>query len=413
MFSDNTATKNNPDRICMVVHEHFPRDFRVRREARALLKAGIKVTIVSLREPGQSFREHWMGLEVIRLPIKRHRGSPLPVYLAEYMMFASLASMVVAGLHPFSRFKVIHIHTPPDFLSVSGLFAKLAGVRVVLDIHDLTPELYASRFRFFGGRLAKELCEKVELGSCLIADRVITTTEAFKDRLVMRGTPKEKILVVSNYPDPEIFGLKPKPKARKKKNEFVIVHHGTMLRRYGQDILLEAFEKVLQRVPEAKLEFYGRGDLLPELKEKARKSCFTNRVRFHGEVAQEEIVNALLKADLCVVPNRTDPIMELAFPTKLLEAIHMGCPVVASATQLVADTFDAGSVKLVEPGNLEMLSEAIIELAQDPEARKKLARKGKKAANDFSWEKEQQKLVRLYRELGCSFDPNSPGGSQY
>ncbi len=397
----NTAAKPT-EKVCMVVHEHFPRDFRVRREARALVKAGLEVTIISLKEPGQPFYEYWMGFEIIRLPVKRHRGSPLAVYMAEYLSFAWMAAYLVALLHSVRRFRVVHVHTPPDFLVMAGWFTKIVGSRLVLDIHDLTPELYASRFGSRGGKVVQRLYEMVELGSCKYADKVVTTTDAFRDRLIARGVAAEKIMVVSNYPDPDLFGIGLRPRIkRKKKDHFIIMHHGTMLHRYGQDILLEAFEKVLEIVPNARLELYGRGDLLPKLEQWVLERKLFDKIRFFGEVPQEEIVKALEQADLCVVPNRTDAIMELAFPTKLLEAIHMGCPVVASATRLVADTFDPGTVRLVEPGDPHALYEALVDLATNPGTRSRLARQAKKTAERFSWEREQNKLVDLYAELGC------------
>lgn len=384
-------------RVCMVVHEHFPRDFRVRREARALAAAGLEVTVVSLKEPGQPASERLDGLKVIRLPIRRHRGKPLAVYLAEYLAFASAASAAVAALHLKRRFDVVHVHSPPDFLIGAGLPARLTGARLVLDDHDLTPELYASRFRGRGGRAARFLTERAEQFSCTLADRVITTTGAFKRLLVERGVPPEKILVLHNCPDPQIF--KPR-RSRKKKSDFVIIHHGTMLHRYGLDILLDAYARVLPEMSPSRLEIYGTGDFLPRLRQIASASPLAGKVTFHGEVSQEQVARALTSADLCVVPNRTDPIMELAFPTKLLEALHVGVPVIASSTRLVAETFPSGGVHFVPPEDPKVLSDAILHLAQNPEARKSLAAEGRKQAKRFSWDREKDKLLGLYGELG-------------
>jgi len=383
-------------RVCMVVHEHFPRDFRVRREARALEQAGFEVTVVSLKQPGQRARERLDGLEVVRLPIKRHRGSPLPVYLSEYLAFAALASACVASLHAVRRFDVVQVHTPPDFLVSAGLMAQVSGARLVLDIHDLTPELYASRFKGAGGRAARFLCERTEWISCALANRVITTTEAFRDLLVQRGVLASKILVLHNCPDPAIFYPQP---AIPGGDGFTFIHHGTILHRYGQDILLEAFARVAGELPKARLEIYGDGDLLPRLRRRVEKPDLAGRVVLHGEVPQERIAGALVRADLCVVPNRTDAIMELAFPTKLLEAIQMGCPVVASATRLVADTFTSGGIRLVPPGEVEPLAAAMLELASDPGALRNLASEGSRQAERFSWAREKQKLIELYTDL--------------
>ncbi len=94
------------------------------------------------------------------------------------------------------------MHSPPDFLIAAGLPLVLSGAKLILDIHDLTPELYASRFRGKGGLAARFLTESAEWTSCAVAHRVITTTHAFRDLLVSRGVPEGKILVLYNCPDP-------------------------------------------------------------------------------------------------------------------------------------------------------------------------------------------------------------------
>jgi glycosyltransferase involved in cell wall biosynthesis len=124
------------------------------------------------------------------------------------------------------------------------------------------------------------------------------------------------------------------------------------------------------------------------------------KVELHGEVPQEEIPGALRRADLCVIPNRSDPIMELAFPTKLLEALLMGVPVVASSTWLVQQTFMDGGVHFVPPGDVEALAGAMLDLAKNRQSREALAAEGKRQVRRFDWKKEQQKLLSLYEDLG-------------
>jgi hypothetical protein len=109
------------NRVCMMVHHYFPRDPRVRREALALARAGQRVTVLCLRRPGEPKRETWQGISIVRLPVQRHRGSPLPVYLAEYLAFAGSASLAGAWLAAQQPFDVVHVHTPPDFLLAAAL----------------------------------------------------------------------------------------------------------------------------------------------------------------------------------------------------------------------------------------------------------------------------------------------------
>ena len=63
------------------------------------------------------------------------------------------------------RFDVVHLHNPPDFLIVAALVPKLLGARVIFDVHDLSPEMFAMRFGDrAGARLADRVLRRVELG---------------------------------------------------------------------------------------------------------------------------------------------------------------------------------------------------------------------------------------------------------
>jgi glycosyltransferase involved in cell wall biosynthesis len=242
--------------------------------------------------------------------------------------------------------------------------------------------------------------EAVERGACRMADCVVTATDAFRRCLIERGVPEEKIRVVHNSPDPEVFDRRRVRPLLRQEKEFRIVHHGTLMHRYGEDLLLEAFGLLVERVPMARLHVYGEGDLLPRLRGMAAIEPLRGKVFLHGEVKQEEIASALAAADVAVVPNRAGGIMDLAFPTKLLEAMQMGVPTVVSATRLVAQTFPEG-VALVPPGDVAALAHTLYELATRPDLRRRLSEEGFRQVQRFNWEGERNKLLEMYRELGC------------
>lgn len=385
-------------RVCMLVHHYFPRDVRVRREARALAAAGHEVRVICLRRPGQPARERWQGIEIVRLPVWRHRGSPLAVYLAEYGAMTGLATAALARHGGLGGFDVIHAHAPPDFLLAAAWPARLRGARLVLDVHDLSPELFGQRFGRRGGRLVRWMLAGTEAAACRLADKVITVTEVFGRRLIERGLDPAKLLVLHNCPDEEIFeGAE--PVSRPAGDAFSIVHHGTLVQRYGVDVLLEAFTLVAPRLPNARLDVFGEGDARPALQARAARAELAGRVTFHGDVLQDELVSALAQADLCAVPNRSDPFTDLLLPTKLLEALRMGVACVASATPTIAQAFSSQEVRLVPPGDPAALAEAILELASDAEGRLVLARAGRAAAERYRWSVEKDRLLELYREL--------------
>ena len=389
-------------RIGMLVHHYFPRDVRVRREARALAAAGYQVTVVCLRQPGQQKREQWRGIEILRQPVRRHRGSPLAVYLAEYLAMTAWSLAAISRLHLTEGFDAIHVHTPPDFLAAAGLAGRLSGAKLVVDVHDLSPELFSNRFGGRGGRLAAGLLQAAEQAACLAADRVITVTEVFRRKLAERGCAASKIHVLHNCPDEEIFSPREDP-PRAEGAGFRVVHHGTLMRRYGLDVLLEAFAQVAVALPHAKLDVFGEGDLEAELRRRADQPDLVGRVQLHGDVSQDRLADELAGADLCVVPNRSDPFTDLLLPTKLLEALRMGRPAIASATPVIDQAFDDDEVYKVPPDDPQALAAAMVALATDDRARAALAKKGHQAADRYLWSEEKKKLLSLYEGLIGAF----------
>jgi len=100
-----------------------------------------------------------------------------------------------------------------------------------------------------------------------------------------------------------------------------------------------------------------------------------------------------------VVPNRSDEFTDLLLPTKLLEALHMGCATISSATRVIAENFSNGGVLLVPPGDIAALSAAMLQLATDSPQRSKLAAAGQKQVRRFAWEREKIRLIELYSDL--------------
>ncbi|MBN2493221.1 MAG: glycosyltransferase family 4 protein [Deltaproteobacteria bacterium] len=382
-------------RVCMLVHHRFPRDVRVRRQARALLAAGAGVRVIALRAPGEPARERWQGIEVRRLPVRRHRGAPIPVYLAEYAAFASMAALRLAAGGPFD---VIHVHAPPDWLLLAALAGRARGARLVLDIHDLSPELYAERFGDAGGALARTALLGSERLACALADRVLTVTRAFARVLASRGVPQGKIGVLHNCPDEEIFSPEGGEERRGRRGELRIVHCGTLVRRYGADVLLDAFGRLALERSGVRLDIYGEGDHTGQLARRIREAPLAGRVFLHGDVPQEQVARALARADLCAVPNRSSAFTDLLLPTKLLEALRMGCPVVASDTPVLREMAAEGA-RLVPPGDADGLYRAMRELCDDAGARARLRRAGLRVARRFAWAEEKQNLLELYREI--------------
>ncbi len=133
-------------RHCMVVYAYYPlTETRVQREAEALVDAGYAVDVICLRDQSEQMRERYRGVEVHRLPVGIDKASLGHQFLS-YVRFCVLAAGHLARLQRQRPYDTVQVHNLPDFLVFSAIVPKLKGVPVLLDLHDLMPEFFASRF---------------------------------------------------------------------------------------------------------------------------------------------------------------------------------------------------------------------------------------------------------------------------
>src|SRR5690606_28501040 len=109
--------------------------------ALALAKQGYTVDVICLRQEGAPKNSiDSGGINVYRLPLKRHRSGGFFLQLLEYLAFFILVFVKLIALHGKERYGVVQVHNLPDFLIFAALFPRLTGARLILDLHDLMPE---------------------------------------------------------------------------------------------------------------------------------------------------------------------------------------------------------------------------------------------------------------------------------
>ena len=385
-------------RHCMIVDNNYP-DIRVEREARALVRRGHHVEVICLRNAGAPKLERVDGLVVHRLPVRRQRGMGLASQAVEYVAFWAWAFALVSVLHLRRRFDVVQVHNVPDFLVFAALVPKLAGARVLLDLHDLMPEFYASRFGGRMGSLPVRLVRWQERISTAFADRVLTVTELWRQTLVERGLDAGKVDVVMNLPDDELFGRR-EPQVRRAPDRITVVYHGTLTYRYGVDQLVLAVASLGDRIP-IDLIIHGRGELVPELEALIAELGMTDRVRMSTVMLPTAALPALIaQADIGVVPNRNDVFTDGILPTKLMEYAALGIPAVVARSTATTAYFDDSMVHYVEPDNVAALAGGIEELARDPDRRLAMARSAQSFTDRHAWSAEAERYVDIVEQLG-------------
>ena len=384
--------------VLMIVHSYCPADPRVRREAEALVEAGYGVDVLCLRGEGQAWREVVAGVRYLRFPLRRKRGG-ISRYAFEYVALLGLGTLGAVVLHAWRRYRVVQAHNMPDFLVFCGIVPWLAGVPVLLDLHDPVPELYMSKFGLARDSRLIRLLVLIEGMALRFSERALVATGAFRDRLVERGRPAGKIRVLLNSPDPKIFRPRPVPNGD---GPPVVLFHGTVTRRSGVDALVRAAETVRRGGQPLRLVILGDGDRLPEVRRLAAEGDRPEWIDVRGSIPLEEVPEVVAAAALGVVPNRGGAFHELALPTRLFEYLVMERPVLVTRSPAIEAIFPPGALLLCGPDDEADLARALGAALADRTGREKCVREGGRIAQRHGWDREKAIYLDVVASLAGS-----------
>lgn len=393
-----------PKRHCMIVHAHYPLgEPRVEREAHALLKGGYEVDVLCLRSASEAPFEVIDGINVYRLPVKRDKSRGRVAQLLEYFAFFFHVVMRLFSLYPHRRYRTLQVHNLPDFLVFSTFYPKLRGARVILDLHDLMPEFFAGTYHTSMDSLPVRILKLQERLSCRYADRVITVTEPWRATLIARGVPAEKVSVVMNVANGELFNEKNVRPSANGNGHFKLIYHGTLAYRYGIDLLLRAVAIVRNSIPEIHLTVHGRGEYLESLLNLAQELGLNGHATFSTSLLpMPDLPNFIRQADVGVVPYRRDVFTDGILPTKLMEYTAVRMPVIAARTPVIESYFDEQMVQFFPAEDVDALAETIIHLYKHPELRAQLSARSNRFNEEYSWENIAQSYLSLVNQLSAA-----------
>jgi len=320
------------------------------------------------------------------------------------MLAAFLLSLFVFLVRGFD---VIHAANPPDTFVLIALPYKLMGRRFVFDHHDLAPEQYQARFRGHSNRLAYFTLVSLEKLSCRVADRVITTNESYKAMEMRRGgVPAERITVVRNGPVLGEYHLAEPDPGLRQKGKTIIGYVGVIGVQDGVDYLLRALGHLVVDLGRQDVfcVIIGRGEALEGLRVLASELGLEELVWFAGWMWPSDFIPYLSAADICVVPDPSNPYNDRSTMIKVMEYMALGKPIVAF--DLPENRFSAQDAALyVRPNNELEFAKALAELMDDPERRRTMGEFGYRRVRDhLAWEYSAANLLRAYGSLWAGLD---------
>ena len=387
-----------PRRVCMVTYSHFSSDARVTRYAEALAERGDHVDVFALKRSAEEPKHEDMGnIHLVRVqPREGKTEKSRMAFLTPILRFLATSSFWITRQHARQPYDVLHIHNVPDFLVFAGWFPKLRGAKVILDIHDIVPEFYSSKFGAKEGSTTVTLLKWAERVSARFADHVIISNHLWRDKYSARTGVNGNCSVFINNVDARIFSRRPRTR---NDGKIIVLFPGGLQWHQGLDIAIRAFQKVSPQVPEAEFHIYGDGNMKAELIALAKELGLEQKVLFFQPLPVRKIADIMSNADLGVVPKRADSFGNEAYSTKIMEFLALGVPVVVSSTKIDRYYFNDSVVRFFESGNENSLAEAMLEVMRNARLREQFIHAAGEYVEANSWETRRPEYLGLVDSL--------------
>lgn len=331
------------------------------------------------------------------------------LFYLSYMFMAVLAALLVAR----NRYDLVFATSPPLFVGLAGVIIKFfRRLPLVFEAIDLWPtaavavgELRNPRVINWATRV-EEICYRQ-------ARLIIVTAQEMVDALVGRGISSQKIVLIRNAADKELF--KPNREFREQvrhefsmDQQFVLLFAGL----HGLAYDLEGLVKVAQQLDgqeDVHFLLVGDGVRKNEVQAKANELALKN-MTFLPVQTRPKVAQIFAAADAMVVP-MMEPHIVGTLPVKIYDAMSSGLPVIVAAEGEPCWLVDSNQAGLsLPPGDCQALKDAILTLKKDPQRRQQMGRNGRQAIlENFSVDVQSAKFVETLEsfQLTDSF-PEQP-----
>ncbi len=386
-------------RACFIYYQIFNYSAMLYREAKAVIEKGYEVDIICLREnPSESVFESFNGINLYKIQARPEREGSIFKYFLRLSTYMLKTLFLTSWFGLSRRYKFIHVTSPPDLLVFAAIIPKLMGTKLILDIHDIGPELYMRNLKVSETHWVIRILMMLERVSSKFVDHVVTVTDIWKEKLTKRSCPEFKCSVLLNVPDEDIFRFNG-VQNHNSSERLNLFYHGSLEERFGVDTLVQAMPDIAKAIPNCLLHIYGGGRLREQIERLRISLGIQDYLSIHGFVPFYDLPAILCQADIGIVPTKHGVFTDEALSMKSLEYMALGIPIVISRNRCHDYYYNDFMVKFFEPGNPSDLAEKVVELAQDNELRQRQIRKSLEFMKIYGWEETRKKYHKIIDDL--------------
>ena len=391
------AVARKPRILVLVQNEPLPQDRHVWNQCGALTRAGYEVSVICPqgstrhREPYERLQE----VDIHRYRA-RHADGGIAAYAVEYASALWSMGRLARRLSAERPFDVVHACSPPDLLLLSVLPLRRHGTRFIFDHHDLTPELFASRFGSPGG-LVHRATLVAEQVAFRLADVVLSVNDSYRKVALTRGRRRpEDVHVVRTGPDLTRFAPTDPDPALKRGKPYLLSYVGVMGPQDGVDHAIRALAALQERRQDWHAVFMGDGEMLEAMRRLAADLGLGDTVEFTGWVEHDTVGRVLSTSDVCLAPDPKNPLNDVSSMIKISEYMAMSRPIVSYDLQ--ESRVGAGDAAVYAAANdVDDFAARIDALLDDPACRRAMGAAGRaRAEGVLAWEHQERSLLRAY-----------------
>jgi len=312
-----------------------------------------------------------------------------------------ISFMFMGFLHTlfnWKKYDVIYVTSPPLFAGVIGYFLKkiYRRTKFIFEVRDLWPDV-AIEMRELQNKQYQNLSYKMERDFYKSADKIISVTESFKERIVAKGIYGDKINVVRNGTDLEFNKVTVSEQLRNHfevENNFIVVYAGILGIAQNIKTLLESGKQLSSY--NVKILLVGSGPEERILKEYAKDNKISN-VIFIGEVTKADVGEYLMLADCGIIPLRNIKVFESTIPSKLFDYMAASLPILLGVKGEAAEILKQAKAGITyEPDDSEDLAIKILWLKNNPNQLKQMSLNGRKFVEiNYNRMKKAEELEKI------------------
>jgi glycosyltransferase involved in cell wall biosynthesis len=382
--------------LILLENEPYPYDRRVSQIAGALTGAGYQVTVAAPATPGFAGPDEEVldGVRVLRFPAPPE-GAGAAGYVREYWSGLRGLRRVARRVEREQPPDLVIACNPPDFLFLAARAARRRGARLVFDHHDLSPELFESKFGRRGA--IHRVLVAAERWSFRRADIVLSTNDSYAEIARQRGgVAPDRVFVVRNGPHPDRIRLVDPDPALRRGRPHLVAWIGRMSVQEGLEAVVEAADELRRRGrDDVAFALVGPGDAREGLQAEVRRRGLEDAVVLPGRVDDDGVRRYISTAAVCLSVDPPGPLNDRSTMIKVLEYMAMGRAVVQTPLpEMVRLCGDA--TLYARPGDPTDLADRIEELLDDPARAADLGERARRRILDggLTWPDQVPRLLQ-------------------